>query len=1162
MTAPTPPDYSAWKYRATIRITNPVAAANFQHQLTLTWKPGMRSDFRDIRFTQQNGLNCPYWIESKTDRSTATVWVKVPSASQTILFLYFGNGQVASASSGVNTFDFFDDFASGALDTSKWSDIKSEGVTITGGVLTCTADSAAVHGIASANNMGATITIRARVNPHHPNSTSYLEGMQARYGDDTHNNTVYFSHTSSSYNLKYYQNAGGSANAVSITGVSGAAWYVSEAKMGASSTIWTINDANSVTQSTSYYATSGKIRIIAYASGAIIDCDWVLARKHTATEPTLSLIITGPNPLLPRHPTAGITLGVGTEYAFDPVNIDHGMAPGSGGDAMEWSLAAINIAHGMSVSAGAQDVECGAVNIYHPIYPTASWAQIIDPVVDSGYLIEVTVSQSMDDAMAEAVFEYDGNEIGGYFSGDYGTKVYVTIPDHLGNNNCVFVGIVPSSRAVYDVAKDRMTVRAVDHGLFLSKQTLDTKDLALLPPSDQTSEGANVAKVLSYDGIVKNFQIGMFVTGSTSRATGTVFEMSGTATRRMTLYPATGKFIDNEDLTVGGVKYAVADGRSVDTSYTPYYEEVMPEDWVRSILRGTGIEPYSIESSSDYWDTTDCPAVPFMFGSLEKKQSALKRVAAYMDYLWHVKPRSPSTGIYVQAGYFIKQTSIDTLLGLPAAATITGPDDFAGPITLDQDGELQVDVVKVRCQDLFGRWMEEIRSNSYYDAGEGPYREFPDEPKDICTRADLAAYATDMYNLYSARTCSWSGTLLARSDLQLYQILNISGLGTEVPDGTYRIIKIAHEHGCAKNLTHITFMLSSAFSVLRKYGMTYKDSISKVQQIAEGLERQKPQTELATVTATDGWTITYTTEAGNKGRGRDSTSTPDVAGNTPVGAKVSVQTMRGGVVCVPIVGASGSSTDLLTVDVPTIISATEDPADANYWFLIWVPGANNTRVSVNYQTTGYPSAPGTVLPYGNEASCRTELYPKTTRKIRIRFSGPSTTYYIKLWGEKNGVYSATGAQATITSGASATPIDSPEEPEPIGVIDELLCAGFVSETPITGDIIFSGQLPFLYNGVDNIYIGGPVSDTTFDFSPFPYPQPVPRYMLIDNYIIITGPNGSIQIGSSGTAGWKAPVNIKNILNVGANTITITHYDKFINGEWDGVSDLWVRTYYL
>jgi hypothetical protein len=802
------------------------------------------------------------------------------------------------------------------------------------------------------------------------------------------------------------------------------------------------------------------------------------------------------------------------------------------------------------------DLIFDTVNIYHPMYPTASWAQIIDPVVDSGYLIGVTVSQSMDDAMAEATFEYDGNEIGNYFSGDYGTKVHVNIPDYLGTSNCVFVGIIPSSHAVYDVAKDKMTMRAVDYGLFLTRQTMEIKDLSLLPPDDQTAEGANVAKVLSCDNIVKGFQLGMTITGQISGATGTIIDIA--AGHILWLYPATGFFIDDEIIRVGGVDYAYADGRSNDVPYTPYYATISPEDWVRSILavRPTGIEPFCLESSGGYWDTEDCPAIPFMFGSLEKKRDALKRVAAYMSYMWHVKPRSIGTGTYSQAGYFIKQSSIDTLLNLPAAATITGPDAFAGPITLDQDGELQVDVVKVRCQDLKGNWLEEIRSNSYYDAGEGPCREFADEPKDICTQIDLAAYATDMFNLYSARTCSWSGTLLERSDLQLYQLLTVSGMGIEVPAGTYRIVKISHEYGCAKNLTHITFMLNSSFSILRKYGMTYKDSISKVEQIVAGLENRKPQTELANVTATDGWTITYETEAGNKGKGRDSTSTPATAGTIPVGGKVSVQTIRGGVVCLPILGG-GDSNSLLVVDPPTIFEAIVDPADANYWFLEWVPGANNQNVSANFQTTGYPSAPGIVLPYGNTLSCKTKLFPISIVRVRIRFSGPSTTYYIKLWGERNGIFSATGAQATITSGATVTVPEVDYEPEPINVIDQLLASGITETTdfpdPVPCDYpVYSGTLPFLWSGVDNIYIGGPVADDGSQGTGWPGP----RYLHIDDQLIITGPGGTNTISGP----WRTPYNISALLVRGSNTLTITLRNT--SHLYHGCSDLWIRTYYL
>ena len=119
ITAPGNP-YPNWKFKALIQITNPVNIANFQHKLTLTWQPGMSDDFKDIRFAQLDGIKCNYYIESYTARTTATVWIKVPSTSQQFVKLYYGNGQAVSESSGSNTFVVFDDFSSNTIGT-KWT---------------------------------------------------------------------------------------------------------------------------------------------------------------------------------------------------------------------------------------------------------------------------------------------------------------------------------------------------------------------------------------------------------------------------------------------------------------------------------------------------------------------------------------------------------------------------------------------------------------------------------------------------------------------------------------------------------------------------------------------------------------------------------------------------------------------------------------------------------------------------------------------------------------------------------------------------------------------------------------------------------------------------------------------------------------------------------
>jgi len=119
--------YPNWPYRGTIQITNPVNIANYQHLLILSWLPGMKFDFSDIRFAQQNGTICPYWIETYTSKISARVWIKVPSAKQGQIYLYYGNPSATSGSDGDATFLFFDDFNDNSLNSTKWTIVSGGG---------------------------------------------------------------------------------------------------------------------------------------------------------------------------------------------------------------------------------------------------------------------------------------------------------------------------------------------------------------------------------------------------------------------------------------------------------------------------------------------------------------------------------------------------------------------------------------------------------------------------------------------------------------------------------------------------------------------------------------------------------------------------------------------------------------------------------------------------------------------------------------------------------------------------------------------------------------------------------------------------------------------------------------------------------------------------
>src|SRR6202022_2214342 len=88
--------------------------------------PKTQANGADIRFTASDGLTgLPFWIESwNPAASSASLWVKVPmidAVNGATLYMYYGNSTAVSASSGSSTFDFFDDFSSGSIDTTKWA---------------------------------------------------------------------------------------------------------------------------------------------------------------------------------------------------------------------------------------------------------------------------------------------------------------------------------------------------------------------------------------------------------------------------------------------------------------------------------------------------------------------------------------------------------------------------------------------------------------------------------------------------------------------------------------------------------------------------------------------------------------------------------------------------------------------------------------------------------------------------------------------------------------------------------------------------------------------------------------------------------------------------------------------------------------------------------
>jgi hypothetical protein len=123
---------SGWSYRKSHELTGASGAGtNYQVKITVHYGAGSdsgddvylnsksRTDFIDINFTDNTGTTeLDFWRESKVDSDNAVFWIEIKDdlgTNQTI-YIYYGKNDASDASSGDDTFAFFDDFPGTKID--------------------------------------------------------------------------------------------------------------------------------------------------------------------------------------------------------------------------------------------------------------------------------------------------------------------------------------------------------------------------------------------------------------------------------------------------------------------------------------------------------------------------------------------------------------------------------------------------------------------------------------------------------------------------------------------------------------------------------------------------------------------------------------------------------------------------------------------------------------------------------------------------------------------------------------------------------------------------------------------------------------------------------------------------------------------------------------
>lgn len=517
-------------------------------------------------------------------------------------------------------------------------------------------------------------------------------------------------------------------------------------------------------------------------------------------------------------------------------------------------------------------------------YLVANWTAtgaFIDPriwraiVNINNLLISGKISRSLADKMYSAVFQFDKTTTPESL---YWSKVVFKMPDYTGSTfNTVFVGTVPSGDVNYTnvrqyaTALGKQAFKAYDYAWYLSNQTVEPQYQVLLKSADQNVAFSRRYR-LAYTDIAHSFIPGDRVVGASSGESATVIETHSdynyiVVSSPIGSYPY---FQDLENLTVCGTVYAKANGSALNYDNPALYYRCYPSHYIKELLGGgstwssvgdqpgdnwdkvSGIYPMYFKNDSSVWGVAgEIPEIEFAFAQTTSKIEAIEKICNYMKWIFYVKWGTVDGVPDTPCAYFLPQADLDLEVGqpLPAPVTVTcngGTGTDAGkylksPFKVVNAGENQYNWIEVRCQGLAGEWhlasdyQGDPYDPTYNPTGVNLKRPYTENNPNITTYKECLARVNDLKAYYFQRVQTWTATFRQRSDFALLQKLTVSGYGTAISDGDYRIIAIEYDYDKAGTVNEVTVNIISndSFSAYLNLKRVFYDPIFEIQNIAQ-----------------------------------------------------------------------------------------------------------------------------------------------------------------------------------------------------------------------------------------------------------------------------------------------------------------------------------------
>jgi len=300
ITVSEPPDFiTGYAYRKMHTITATEALTDYPVQFRVVRGTGtdsgntvyvgdsVQANFADVRFTDFTGQILPYWIESYSEQA-ANIWVKVPAIPRagTQVFVYYGNPSASSASNGKATFEVFDDFESGVLDTSLWQNTGGYGISTASGKGVIQKTASTGHGSSAYmytpySGVDGTVVISVR----NSNTLDRRGGPMFR-ASDGRSPTLYADPVNGAHMAITTNGVWGGALASAAYSIPNEAWYTYEITKNGNQFTGTVKSGQNLVTTVSAVQSVSPTTIGIHFYDTATAIDYIYFRKTATVEPT------------------------------------------------------------------------------------------------------------------------------------------------------------------------------------------------------------------------------------------------------------------------------------------------------------------------------------------------------------------------------------------------------------------------------------------------------------------------------------------------------------------------------------------------------------------------------------------------------------------------------------------------------------------------------------------------------------------------------------------------------------------------------------------------------------------------------------------------------------------------------------------------------------